>query len=124
PLSDQAKQFMAQQATPEVSVHDSIVGENGMIASADTSTASSDEDEDEDQGEAGAVSLFPNFSLDRNIVMVTVVGGPLKGSGVSVRVYPPIASVVVSNHGSSSAPATFRTRRVGRGRHKRTIRTM
>jgi D-alanyl-D-alanine carboxypeptidase/D-alanyl-D-alanine-endopeptidase (penicillin-binding protein 4) len=124
PLSEQAKEFMAQQATPEV-VHDSLVGENGMVASADTSGLSEEDDEESDEGgEAGAVSVYPNFSLDRNIVSVTVLGGSGKGSPVSVRVYPPISSVVISNRGTSSAPATYRTKRVGRGRHKRTVRVM
>src|SRR5581483_2453681 len=55
---------------------------------------------------------------------VTVAGGYSKGASTSVRIYPPIASVVVSNHGSSSAPATYRTKKVGRGRHRRTVRSM
>ncbi len=123
PLSDEAKQYMATQQVHEISVHDSIVGENGIVASLDSAGADSTADEDEDQGEAGALSLFPNFSLDRNIVSVTVLGGEAKGSPVSVRVNPPISIVKVSNYGTSSAPAKVHTRRVGRGRHRRTIRT-
>ncbi len=124
PLSDQAKEYMAAHQTNEISVHDSIVGDNGMIASADTANTDSSDDDDEEEAEAGALSTFPNFSLDRNIVTVTVAGGYSKGASTSVRIYPPIASVVVSNHGSSSAPATYRTKKVGRGRHRRTVRSM
>ncbi|MFI5202791.1 MAG: D-alanyl-D-alanine carboxypeptidase/D-alanyl-D-alanine-endopeptidase, partial [Candidatus Kapaibacterium sp.] len=123
PLSDQAKEYLASRQSSAISVHDSIVGDNGIITSADTASMDSSESDDED-GEAGALSMFPNFSLDRNIITLTVVGGYSKGSLASVRVYPPIASVVVSNNARSSAPATFRVRRVGRGRHRRTIRTM
>lgn len=56
--------------------------------------------------------------------MVTVRGGSSKGSHASVSLYPPLASVVVSNHASSSAPASYSVRRVGRGRHRRTVRRM
>ena len=127
PLSDQAKEYMAARQANAVSVHDSIVGDNGMIASVDTATTDTSDDasdEDEGGGEAGALSTFPNFSLDRNIVTVTVMGGSSKGAPASVRIYPPIASVVVSNNATSSAPATFHVRKVGRGRRHRTVRTM
>jgi len=123
-LSDQAKEYMAAHQSNAISVHDSIVGDNGMIASVDTSVSDSSDEDDEGGGEVGALSTFPNFSLDRNIVTVTVAGGYSKGSPASVRIYPPIASVVVSNDARSSAPATYRVRRVGRGRHHRKIRTM
>lgn len=126
-LSDQAKEYMAAHQSNTISVHDSIVGDNGMIASADTAasdSSDSSDDDDEGGGQVGALSTFPNFSLDRNILTVTVAGGYSKGAAASVRVYPPIASVVVSNNARSSAPATYRVRRVGRGRHHRTIRTM
>jgi len=122
PLSPEAKEYMDAHAAPEITVHDSIVGENGVIASADSTAA--DDEENEDVAEAGALSTFPNFSLDRNIVTVTVIGGHTKGSPLGIRVNPPIASVVVVNHGKSSAPASYRVRRVGRGRHRRTIRRL
>ncbi|MDP4198776.1 MAG: D-alanyl-D-alanine carboxypeptidase/D-alanyl-D-alanine-endopeptidase [Bacteroidota bacterium] len=123
PLSQQAKEYMALHGGSQISVHDSIVGDNGLIASVDSSGADSTTDEDEDEGEAGALSLFPNFSLDRNIVNVTVLGGASKGDRANVRVYPPISTVVVNNHSTSSAPASSHVRKVGRGRHRRTIRT-
>ena len=126
PLTEQAKAYMASQQTGGISVHDSIVGDNGMLSSMDTSTMNTDSSEEDDEDlEAGALSsFFPNFSLDRNILTVTVAGGYTKGSHASVRVYPPIASVVVANTAISSAPASFHIRRVGRGRHRRIIRTM
>ena len=127
PLSEQAKEYMAAEQASGISVHDSIVGDNGIVASADTSNSDSlqaDSEADDEDNEAGALSMFPNFSIDRNIVTVTVVGGYTKGSSASVRVYPPIASVIVSNNARSSAPATFHVRRVGRGRRRRIIRTM
>jgi serine-type D-Ala-D-Ala carboxypeptidase/endopeptidase (penicillin-binding protein 4) len=120
-LSPEAKEYMAEHNLPEVSVHDSLVGDNGMIVSADSSSDTSDEDE---ESEAGVLSSFPNFALDRNIVTVTVIGGGGKGSPLSVRVYPPISSVVVQNNGSSSAPVVVRSRTVGRGRHRRTVRNI
>ena len=124
-LSTEAKAFMAEHDVPHIAVHDSIVGDNGLMVSADTSGSSdsSADDEDEDS-QAGAISAFPNFALDRNVVTVTVIGGGSKGSPVSVRVNPPISTVVVSNHGSSSAPAATRVKKVGRGRHKRTVRSV
>jgi D-alanyl-D-alanine carboxypeptidase/D-alanyl-D-alanine-endopeptidase (penicillin-binding protein 4) len=125
PLSDQAKRYLADQQTSHISVHDSIVGDNGMVAGVDTAaTDDSSTDEDEDEGEAGALSAYPNFSLDRNIVSVTVLGGTSKGAPVTVRTYPPISTVTISNHATSSAPASVSVRKVGRGRHKRTVRTM
>lgn len=126
PLSDEAREYMAghpEEKANEVAVHDSVVVDNGVVASADT-TADENADEDEEQSEAGALSLFPNFSLNRNIVSVTVIGGAAKGRPASVRVFPPLSTVAISNHSTSSAPATYRVKRVGRGRHKRTIRTM
>jgi D-alanyl-D-alanine carboxypeptidase/D-alanyl-D-alanine-endopeptidase (penicillin-binding protein 4) len=125
-LSPEAKEYMAEHNLQEVSVHDSMVGDNGMIVSADsTSSDSASENSDEDEeSEAGVLSSFPNFALDRNIVAVTVIGGGGKGSPLSVRVYPPISSVVVQNNGSSSAPALVRSRTVGRGRHRRTARSI
>lgn len=122
PLSEQAKEYMAGQDASHISVQDSLVSENGLVSIVD-SAAADNADEDEDQGEAGELSLFPNFSLDRNIVSVTVLGGEAKGSPVSVRVNPPISIVSVKNHCSSSAPAKYHVRRVGRGHHRRTIRT-
>ncbi len=122
PLSPEAKEYMAKQSSAEIAVHDSIVGDNGVIASADSTAA--DDEENEDVAEAGALSTFPNFSLDRNVVTVTVVGGRSKGAPLSVRVNPSIGSIVVVNHGKSSAPARYSVRRVGRGRHRRTIRRL
>jgi len=102
-------------------VHDSMVGDNGLITSVDTTS----EDTDEEEGnEAGVLSTFPNFALDRNIVTVTVIGGGSKGSPLGVRVYPPISSVIVQNNGRSSAPAVVRVRTVGRGRHRRKVRSI
>ncbi len=121
PLSPEAKEYMAEHGSWDMSVHDSVQSDNGALASADTTSS---DDEDEDENEAGALSTFPNFSLDRNIVTVTVAGGYSKGSPVSVRVFPPIASVVVINHGTSSAPSSVRVRTVGRGRHRRTVRSI
>jgi D-alanyl-D-alanine carboxypeptidase/D-alanyl-D-alanine-endopeptidase (penicillin-binding protein 4) len=123
-LSTEAKAYMTEQEVVPISPLDSIVGDNGLMVSADTSSTDSTSNEDEDQGEAGVLSTYPNFALDRNIVSVTLRGGNRKGAPLSVSVNPPISNVVISNHGSSSAPATFRVRRVGRGRHKRTIRTI
>ena len=120
PLSAEAKEYMAKQSSAEIAVHDSIVGDNGVIASADSTAA--DDEENEDAAEAGALSTFPNFSLDRNIVTITVIGGRTKGSPLGIRVSPNIAPIVVINHGRSSAPAKYIIRRVGRGRHRRTIR--
>ena len=122
-LSSEAKEYMAEHDLPEVTVHDSLVSENGMITSTDSSSDSENSDDDE-QSEAGVLSTFPNFALDRNVVSVTVIGGSGKGSPLSLRVYPPIGSVVLQNHGSSSAPAVVRVRKVGRGRHKRTVRSI
>ena len=129
PLTEQAKAYMAAQQSSNISVHDSIVGDNGMIASADSSMSDSamnsdSSEEDDEDLEAGALSAFPNFSLDRNIVTVTVAGGASKGSPVSVRVYPPLTSIQVSNSATSSGAASYRVRRVGRGRHRRTIRSI
>jgi PBP4 family serine-type D-alanyl-D-alanine carboxypeptidase len=113
---------MAKQSSAEIAVHDSIVGDSGIIASADSTAA--DDEENDDVAEAGALSTFPNFSLDRNIISVTVIGGRTKGSPLGIRVSPNIAPIVVINHGRSSAPAKYRVRRVGRGRHRRTIRRL
>ncbi len=120
PLSPEAKEYMAAHNSSEVAMHDSVVGENGTIASADSAAA--DDEENEDEAEAGALSTFPNFSLDRNIVTITVMGGHAKGSPLGIRVSPAISSIVVVNHGTSSAPASYRVRKVGRGRHRKTIR--
>jgi D-alanyl-D-alanine carboxypeptidase/D-alanyl-D-alanine-endopeptidase (penicillin-binding protein 4) len=122
PLSPEAKEYMAAHNASEIAVHDSVVGENGTIASVDSTAA--DDEENEDEAEAGALSTFPNFSLDRNIVTVTVIGGHSKGSPLAIRVNPSIGSIVVVNHGKSSAPASYRVRRVGRGKHRRTIRRL
>jgi D-alanyl-D-alanine carboxypeptidase/D-alanyl-D-alanine-endopeptidase (penicillin-binding protein 4) len=121
-LSAEAKEYMAEHNLPEISVHDSMVGENGVITSVDSSSVDSTEDDEE--SEAGVLSTFPNFALDRNIVSVTVIGGTSKGSSLSVRTYPPISSVVVQNHGSSSAPVVVHVRTVGHGRHRRAIRSI
>ncbi len=125
-LSSEAKAFIAEHDAPtHVTVRDSIVGENGLMVSADTAANSdSSADEEDEDTQAGALSMFPNFALDRNIVTVTVSAGVTKGSPLSVRVYPPISTVVISNHGSSSAPAAVRVKKIGRGRHKRTVRTV
>lgn len=122
PLSQEAKEYMAAHSAAEISVHDSIVGDNGVIASADSTAA--DDEENEDAAEAGALSTFPNFSLDRNIVTVTVIGGSAKGAPLGIKVNPPMASIIVLNHGKSSAAASYRVRKVGRGRHRRTIRRL
>ena len=122
PLSPEAKEYMAAHTAPQVAVHDSVIGDNGTIASADSAAA--DDEENEDEAEAGALSTFPNFSLDRNIVSITVIGGRTKGSPLGIRVSPSIASIIVVNHGKSSAPASYRVRKVGRGRHRRTIRKL
>ena len=122
PLSPEAKAYMDEHKSSEIAVHDSIVGDSGVIASADSSAA--DDEENEDEAEAGALSTFPNFSLDRNIVSITVIGGRTKGSPLGIRVSPSIGSIVVVNHGKSSAAASYRVRKVGRGRHRRTIRKL
>ncbi len=122
PLSPEAKAYMAAHTSSEIAMHDSVVGENGTIASADSTAA--DDEENEDEAEAGALSTFPNFSLDRNIVTVTVIGGRAKGSQLGIRVNPSIGSIVVVTLGTSSAPASYRVRKVGRGRHRRTIKRL
>ena len=125
PLTPEAQQSLAESNASQISVHDSVVGDNGMITSTDTDTSAALNDEEDDEEDvAGSMSAFPNFSLNRNIVAVTVFGGSSKGSAAGVRIYPPIASVAVSNSAKSSAPAVYHSRRIGRGRHRRTVRSM
>jgi D-alanyl-D-alanine carboxypeptidase/D-alanyl-D-alanine-endopeptidase (penicillin-binding protein 4) len=122
-LSPEAKSYMAEMDLPAPPSKDSLVGDNGMISSMtdqDSSDQATAVDEDEDEeSEAGAISSYPNFALDRNIVTVTVSGGGRTGAPVNVRIYPPLANFVIRNAGKSSAPATRHVKVTGKGKRKR-----
>lgn len=123
-LSAEARNYMAELNLPAPPSKDSIVADNGEMRSAwesDSTTDSAAEDDNEDeQSEAGAISSYPNFALDRNIVSVAVSGGGSTGAPLSVRVYPPLANFVIHNAGKSSAPAVRHVKVTGRGKKKRT----
>lgn len=127
-LSAEARSYMAELKLPAPPSKDSVITENGLAGMqgqdpgvADSAEADSSALENEDeQSEAGALSSYPNFALDRNIVSVTVVGGGSAGSPVSVRVYPPLANFVIQSGAKSSAAATRHVRVTGKGRRKRT----
>jgi D-alanyl-D-alanine carboxypeptidase/D-alanyl-D-alanine-endopeptidase (penicillin-binding protein 4) len=131
-LSAEAKSYMAELNLPAPPTKDSVITENGLAGmqgstvdhgadSLDPGIADSSALENEDeQSEAGALSSYPNFALDRNIVTVTVAGGGSAGSPASVRVYPPLANFVIQNGAKSSAAATRHVRVTGKGRRKRT----
>lgn len=122
-LSDEAKKYFnksstqSEVATTSIASKDTVLGE---AATEDDSAAAAD-DEDE-SSPAGVLSAYPNFAIDRNVVQVTVTGGGSKGAPVSVRVYPPILSFAIHNSGKTSAAATVRTKRVGKGKRARTVR--
>lgn len=139
-LTPEARQFFAakrelvgRSATP-VAVRDTITGtgigisDEGIVSSeeADGETLGEEPDEEADEeeelNEPGVASSSPNFAIDRNVVTVTVTAGRSKGAPVSVRVFPPISSVVVQNHGSTSAPAVVKTKYVGKKKKKRRVR--
>lgn len=117
-LSPEAKSYMAEKNLPEPPSKDSLVGENGALTSISDADTVTDQDEDEDS-EAGAISSYPNFALDRNIVTVTVLGGPSAGAPVSVRLYPPLANFTITNGAKSSAAATRHVKVTGKGKRKR-----
>ena len=102
-----------------------VTSKGAAIAAADSSDGSDSGDgsDDEDASDPGALSAYPNFSIDRNVVSVTVSAGSRKGAGVSVRVWPPISQIRIANHGSTSAPAVRRKKRVRIHRRWRTITT-
>jgi PBP4 family serine-type D-alanyl-D-alanine carboxypeptidase len=50
------------------------------------------------------------------------VTGTAQGAPVSVKVYPPISTIVVKNGGRSSAASVVKTRKVGKGKKRRTVR--
>lgn len=81
-----------------------------------------EEEMDEEEAVPGVLSSSPNFAIDRNVVTVTVTAGASLGAPLSVRVYPPISSVVVKNTGKSSAPSVVKRRTVGKGKKKRTVK--
>jgi D-alanyl-D-alanine carboxypeptidase/D-alanyl-D-alanine-endopeptidase (penicillin-binding protein 4) len=138
-LTPQAKKYFAskqQLVTKPIDVRDTIVhtgisiSDEGIVSSEEVDgqtmddgkePVSEEEDEGEDESAPGVVSSSPNFAIDRNVVTVTVTGTS-QGAPVSVRVYPPISSVVVKNAGKSSAPSIVKTRTVGKGKKKRTVR--
>ncbi len=91
------------------------------VDASNNSTDESGDATDEDASDPGALSAYPNFSIDRNVVSVTVSAGSSKGSGVSVRISPPIQQIVVANHGGTSAPATRIRKRVRVHRRWRTV---
>jgi PBP4 family serine-type D-alanyl-D-alanine carboxypeptidase len=78
-------------------------------------------DEDEEMSDPGAFSEFANFSIDRNIVTVTVTAGRSKGAGVSVHVWPPLPQVAIVNHGKSGPPGGRVKKRVRVHRRWKTI---
>jgi serine-type D-Ala-D-Ala carboxypeptidase/endopeptidase (penicillin-binding protein 4) len=105
------------------------ISDEGIVSSEeldgqtmDDGTEPPDEEADEEVSAPGVMSSSPNFAIDRNVVTVSVTAGASKGAPVSVRVYPPISSVVVKNAGSTSAAAKVLTKRVGKGKKKRTVR--
>jgi len=79
------------------------------VAPDEEDAAPVDEDEESDPG---AFSEFANFSIDRNIVSVTVTAGRTKGAAVSVHVWPPLPQVVIVNHGKSGPPGGRQKKRV------------
>jgi serine-type D-Ala-D-Ala carboxypeptidase/endopeptidase (penicillin-binding protein 4) len=137
-LTPEAKKFFASRqqlvTTKAVAVRDTItntgiaIGDEGIISSEEVDGEKMDdenvpdEEADEEQDAPGVLSSSPNFAIDRNVVTVTVTAGASQGAPVSVRVYPPISSVVVKNSGKSSAPSVVKTRKVGKGKKKRTVR--
>jgi D-alanyl-D-alanine carboxypeptidase/D-alanyl-D-alanine-endopeptidase (penicillin-binding protein 4) len=135
-LTPQAKEFFAskqQLVGKPVAVRDTMmhlginISDEGIVSSEEVDGeklddgAAQEEDADEEESAPGVMSSSPNFAIDRNVVTVTVTGNA-KGSPVSVKVYPPISSVVVKNAGKSSAPSVVKTRTVGKGKKKRNVR--
>jgi serine-type D-Ala-D-Ala carboxypeptidase/endopeptidase (penicillin-binding protein 4) len=136
-LTPQAKKFFAskqQLVNKPVAVRDTLmhtgisISDEGIVSSEevdgekmDDENAPLEEEADEEETAPGVMSSSPNFAIDRNVVTVTVTGTS-QGAPVSVKVYPPISSVVVKNGGKSSAPSQVKTRKVGKGKKKRVVR--
>lgn len=136
-LTPDAKKYFAskqQLVGKPVAVRDTLmhtgisISDEGIVSSEevdgeklDDENALLEEEADEEESAPGVISSSPNFAIDRNVVTVTVTG-TAQGSPVSVRVYPPISSVVVKNGGKSSAPSVVKTRKVGKGKKKRNVR--
>ncbi len=136
-LTPDAKKYFAskqQLVGKPVAVRDTLmhtgisISDEGIVSSEevdgeklDDENALLEEEADEEESAPGVISSSPNFAIDRNVVTVTVTG-TAQGSPVSVRVYPPISSVLVKNGGKSSAPSVVKTRKVGKGKKKRNVR--
>jgi D-alanyl-D-alanine carboxypeptidase/D-alanyl-D-alanine-endopeptidase (penicillin-binding protein 4) len=127
-LSPEARSYMAELNLPAPPSKDSVVTENGLSGmhsgdagdTTDVTDSSGMDTNEDDESEAGALSTYPNFALDRNIVTVTVAGGGSTGAPVSVRVYPPLANFVIHNGAKSSGAATRHVTVTGKGKRKRT----
>ncbi|MEO6940293.1 MAG: D-alanyl-D-alanine carboxypeptidase/D-alanyl-D-alanine-endopeptidase [Candidatus Kapaibacterium sp.] len=133
-LTPEARKYFATHAdvSKPITTKDSSMDAlaSGDLSSGDSIADPADEQsggDEEDVTDPGVLSSTPNFAIDRNVIRVTVVAGARKGAGVSVRVSPPISTIVVANHGASSAPAvrTKRRVRVGgkHGKHGRKAKT-
>ncbi|HET6511133.1 MAG TPA: D-alanyl-D-alanine carboxypeptidase/D-alanyl-D-alanine-endopeptidase [Candidatus Kapabacteria bacterium] len=136
-LTPEAKKFFASRqqlvTNKAVAVRDTLaisgldVSDEGIISSEEVDGqklddgAEIEEEEDEEETAPGVQSSSPNFAIDRNVVTVTVTG-TAQGAPVSVKVYPPISTIVVKNGGKSSAASVVKTRKVGKGKKRRTVR--